>query len=191
MLTGVGRPVLGLLLGAEDAVCGAQVLEELLSSSARATKTWRGGGAGTPDPSWNKAGRAGRRRRREGGEGEAEGGHRRRRRRAAGVGCPDGVTGAVERGGFEGCARREMGVVREERERGSGAGGCGEEVVARGGSGGAAALCGIEGDEGGAWDPLPGAMRGGGAQGNEGRSMERGSGSLAARVRAGARLGLG
>ena len=58
---------------------------------------------------------------------------------AGGVGCPDGVTGTVERGGFEGCARREMGVVREERERGSGAGGCGEEVVARGGSGGAKA----------------------------------------------------
>ena len=29
---------------------------------------------------------------------------------AGGVGCPDGVTGVVERGGFEGCARREMGV---------------------------------------------------------------------------------
>ena len=38
----------------------AQVLEELLSSSARATGTWRGGGAGTPVPSGNEAGRAGR-----------------------------------------------------------------------------------------------------------------------------------
>ena len=45
MLAGVGRPVLGLLLGAEDAGCGAQVLEELLSSSARATGTRQGGGA--------------------------------------------------------------------------------------------------------------------------------------------------
>ena len=25
---------------------------------------------------------------------------------AGGVGCPDGVTDVVERGGFEGCARR-------------------------------------------------------------------------------------